>query len=321
MQSRLVIYAQFAAVTMLFCANVGASDLLIFPSITGIARNSGADIHQKQGVEPAVDMFFSMKRESSTDKIWLGRFHTPLSYWNTAYHHGAYLQPSITRPGIAEYEDGGGILPMHTTGLLIDGSRELDQTRWNYEVAAGVGPTRTDVLTPFSLTERGKHGGLSISAKLGFQPLDSDTNEMGIFGGYTEIPFSNSIYTQAKQIIAGSFYEQQWGQWRVASELTLIHTRMENASLVSSSTFANFYIHGEYKISEKWTGYGRLESSANAHNAYLQMFPGFISARALIGGRWEPLSKQVIKFEVVRNKRQDGHSYNELGVQWSMLFP
>ncbi len=348
MQSRLVSYAQFAGMaTLLFCANVGASDLLIFPSITGVARNSSAHLQQKQEIEPALDMFFSMKRESflllaeffvnrdehelerlqfgiaptPTDKIWLGRFHTPLSYWNTAYHHGVYLQPSITRPGIAEYEDGGGILPMHTTGLLLDGSRELDQNRWNYEIAAGIGPALTNMLTPFSLTEREKHGGLSISAKLGFQALDNDTNEMGVFGSYTEIPIYNSTFTQAKQILTGGFYDQQWGQWRIASELTLVHTRMETASQVSSSTFANLYIHGEYKISEKLAAYGRLESSANAHNAYLQMFPGFISARTLIGGRWEPLSKQAIKLEVSRNKRQDDHNYNELGVQWSMVFP
>ena len=188
-------------------------------------------------------------------------------------------------------------------------------------MAAGVGPTFTDALTPFSPTERGKHGKISLSAKLGFQPVDSETDETGIFGSYTEIPFINGLYTQAKQIVAGFFYTQDWDQWRVASELTLFHARMENASLVSHSTFANLYIHGEYKISEKWTGYGRLESSANAHNAYLQMFPGFISARALIGGRWEPFLQQAIKFEVVRNERQDGHLYNELGLQWSLVFP
>ncbi len=235
MQSRLIICARLIWVAaMPFCASMGvakAGDLLFFPSVTSVARDNSADIHKKHEIEPAVDMFFSMRRESflllaeffvnrdehelerlqfgfaptPTDKIWLGRFHTPLSYWNTAYHHGAYLQPSITRPGIAEYEDGGGILPMHATGLLIDGSRERGQTRWNYEMAAGVGPTFTDALTPFSLTERGKHGRISLSAKLGFQPVGSETDETGIFGSYTEIPFINGLYTQAKQIVAGVF--------------------------------------------------------------------------------------------------------------------
>src|SRR6266702_1772959 len=30
--------------------------------------------------------------------VWLGRFHTPYGYWNTAFHHGAQLQTSILRP-------------------------------------------------------------------------------------------------------------------------------------------------------------------------------------------------------------------------------
>ena len=31
---------------------------------------------------------------------WIGRFHAPYGYWNTAYHHGAEIQTSITRPSI-----------------------------------------------------------------------------------------------------------------------------------------------------------------------------------------------------------------------------
>lgn len=353
MQCRPVFSARsswMAAVLPFFLANIGivwSGDLLVFPSISGVVRISGDDIHKKQDFQPALDIFFSMKREpilflaeffvsrdehemerlqvgiapNASNKIWMGRFHTPLSYWNTAYHHGAYLQPSITRPGIAEYEDEQGILPMHLTGILLDGSKELSQTRLNYELAVGVGPILKDALTPMNITAPSAEGRFSISSKLGFQPLNSDANETGVFGGYTEIPIRDGLYTNAKQIVAGAFYNKEWSQWRFIGELTFIQSRLENPLGVSRSSFANVYVHGEYKVSEKLTGYGRVEASANAHNPYLQMFPGFISARALIGGRWEPLPKQAIKFELIRNERQDNHRYNELGVQWSMVFP
>lgn len=31
-------------------------------------------------------------------KISFGRFHTPIGYWNTAFHHGAWLETTIDRP-------------------------------------------------------------------------------------------------------------------------------------------------------------------------------------------------------------------------------
>ena len=41
-------------------------------------------------------------------KVSAGRFHTPLGYWNTAYHHGAFLHTTIERPLFVRFEDDGG---------------------------------------------------------------------------------------------------------------------------------------------------------------------------------------------------------------------
>ena len=32
-------------------------------------------------------------------KISFGKYHTPIGYWNAAFHHGAWLQTTIARPG------------------------------------------------------------------------------------------------------------------------------------------------------------------------------------------------------------------------------
>ena len=31
-------------------------------------------------------------------KVSFGRYHTPINYWNTAFHHGQWLQTTISRP-------------------------------------------------------------------------------------------------------------------------------------------------------------------------------------------------------------------------------
>jgi hypothetical protein len=55
---------------------------------------------------------------SDAFKLSAGRFHSPIGYWNTAYHHGSFLQTTIERPLFLRFEDGGGVLPVHSIGVL-----------------------------------------------------------------------------------------------------------------------------------------------------------------------------------------------------------
>jgi hypothetical protein len=49
-------------------------------------------------------------------ELEVGRFHTDIGYWNTAYHHGFWLQTPIERPHIVRFEDDGGLVPVHWVG-------------------------------------------------------------------------------------------------------------------------------------------------------------------------------------------------------------
>ena len=51
----------------------------------------------------------------------MGRFHTNIGYFNTAYHHGRWFQTAIDRPAMFLLEDEGGVLPIHNVGLSVSG--------------------------------------------------------------------------------------------------------------------------------------------------------------------------------------------------------
>lgn len=53
-------------------------------------------------------------------KLSAGRVHTPVSYWNTAYHHGQWLQTTVARPKLISF--GSTLLPIHMTGVFADGA-------------------------------------------------------------------------------------------------------------------------------------------------------------------------------------------------------
>ncbi len=74
-----------------------------------------------------------------------GRFHTAMGYYNTAYHHGTWFQNAVGRPNFLEYEDAGGLLPVHSVGLSIHGALPSGGLNLAYifEVANGRNYTTT----------------------------------------------------------------------------------------------------------------------------------------------------------------------------------
>ena len=51
----------------------------------------------------------------------VGRYHTSVGYYNTAYHHGTWFQTAVGRPQFLDFEDGGGIIPAHNVGIHVNG--------------------------------------------------------------------------------------------------------------------------------------------------------------------------------------------------------
>ncbi len=70
-------------------------------------------------------------------KISFGRYHAPINYWNTAFHHGLWLQTTISRPEMIQF--GGRFLPVHFVGLLAEGSLPSGGLGLGYNVGLGNG--------------------------------------------------------------------------------------------------------------------------------------------------------------------------------------
>jgi len=53
--------------------------------------------------------------------VSIGRYHTAIGFYNTAYHHATWLQTAVDRPFLFAFEDDGGILPIHNVGITATG--------------------------------------------------------------------------------------------------------------------------------------------------------------------------------------------------------
>src|SRR5438309_3437821 len=68
-----------------------------------------------------------------------GRYHTAIGYYNTAYHHSTWLQTATGRPFLFEFEDKGGILPIHNVGVSASGLIPSGSLGLHYVAEAGNG--------------------------------------------------------------------------------------------------------------------------------------------------------------------------------------
>jgi hypothetical protein len=106
--------------------------------------------------------------------VWAGRFHTPLGYWNTAYHHGSQLQTPIARPRFLDFEDAFGVLPVHSVGLWASGSVKAGEGRFTYDLHLTNGAkVATDGAGTFSNLDpnifRDDNGSAAVGTNMGYK--------------------------------------------------------------------------------------------------------------------------------------------------------
>jgi hypothetical protein len=76
----------------------------------------------------------------------VGRGHTAIGYYNTAYHHSTWMQTPTDRPFVFEFEDRGGILPIHTVGVSASGTVPSGSLGLHYVAEVGNGRASRDPL-------------------------------------------------------------------------------------------------------------------------------------------------------------------------------
>lgn len=69
----------------------------------------------------------------------LGRGHTAIGYYNTAFHHSAWMQTTVERPFLFQFEDRGGILPVHIVGASATGLLGSEKMGFHYIAEIGNG--------------------------------------------------------------------------------------------------------------------------------------------------------------------------------------
>ena len=271
---------------------------------------------------------------SDDTMIWLGRLHTIAKFWTTEYHHGQFMQTSISRPGVEEWEDESGPMPSHVTGLSVEHEMtQADESAFNFGFSAGLGPVfEGQQLVPFDVLEPDSGHDLSMNARLAYRPDVLSNNQAGLLVGWNEIPvISDSSPNLAnldhiQQYTVGLFVDWHWNIWRATSSWTFFDNQLEYFDSTERDQFVAGYLQVELKAAEDWTIFGRTEIGFNEDKSpYLRLLPAFIAHRNMLGLRWDFMKQQSLTMELADTSTQgagmDHDHFKEVRFQWSAVFP
>lgn len=140
---------------------LGQLDLLFLSNLSDAWRVLVESVVRVEGNEFATDLERMTVTYAPRDyfELAMGRYNATFGYYSSTYSHNSYFQTAATRPILFEFEDDGGILPEHNTGLAISGRLPGPlRVRYIVEVANGqplrrLTSTATEQSTPIAPTE------------------------------------------------------------------------------------------------------------------------------------------------------------------------
>jgi hypothetical protein len=261
-----------------------------------------------------------------TTWIFAGRYHQPTNVWGSIYHHGQYLQTSITRPGIENWEDDFGVLQAHQTGLMLESNFDLHQEAGlEFAFSYGSGSHIGDgVLEPTDILDPDDRAGSSAAARIAFLPDALGNNKLGVLVGKSEYVSAGSQViipdlADVDQLVFGAFLNWTVGSVHLIGSAYHVQNDLNRASFGSSDEFTAGYVQIEKSLAN-WTLYGRWENTAGAQSsAYLSMFPEYVIQRSLLGVRLDFRKRHAITLEIfdAENRMEN---YRKIAIQWSAAF-
>ncbi len=241
-------------------------------------------------------------------KVSFGRYHTPINWWNTFYHHGQWLQTSIQRPEMIQF--GGRFLPVHFVGALVEGVLPAGGLNLNYK--GGIGNGRATVIS------RGGDAG-DVNGRRAWL-LNAFTKPDKPYG----LELGGALYDDLITLSAGPEYREQivsgYVVWHketpeLIAEFASVRHREHDAEQAAATWSQAFYVQTAYRLpwqERVWKPYFRFEHiGIDPAEVVFATVPDL--DQATIGVRFDASQFAAIKGEYRTWTRGSGSQRNQGG--------
>lgn len=270
-----------------------------------------------------------------------GRFHAPLGYWNRTYHHGSFMQDTVSRPFFLDFEDGAaGVIPVHTVGIMGWGETDLGSGTLGYEFTISNGSSIDTDEFGFAASSDGK-------PEIGINDA-GDSNANKSFGvrvrySFASLPWHIAAFTNMQdvsedgdgtlsginnsdalleQTISGLDTQAEFGP---VSLLFEYYSFSHDSQIVggNSTSGSAHYLQFDYRITDNLKVIFRNEDlSFDSDDAWFSLLGAGEGSQNLIGSRYELSETNALKFEVTRYSPEvGGDDSTTMTLQWTFMIP
>lgn len=225
-------------------------------------------------------------------KLSAGRYHSPIGYWNSAFHHGAWLQTTTTRPEMVKF--GSKIMPIHFVGVLLEGS--FPQNAMGLSYMAGVGNGRHA-----NVSQAGDAGDINGNDAWMFQVNSSPDR---FFGLQTGIGYYSDRVSPDDRADIYEDTVSAYVAWKKESPEIIVEFLHSEHEFVADSSMNGdvdaWYAQFAYRLKGKatqWKPYARLEKTDVDDSDPLLGDQGLDYEGAILGVRWDFSAYGALKAE------------------------
>jgi hypothetical protein len=305
--------------------NVGNLDFYLAPRL-GDRTRALFELNTEVSSEGVVDVDLERAQIgyqfSDQATLWMGRYHTPYGYLNTALHHGSWINNSLRRPKFLQFEDNGGIMPAHTVGLWVTGARHVGGGKFLYDAYAG----NSQQIAGGVLDMRNAgntNGNLSGGGRIGYQ-FSAGAAEgltLGVHAFTGRIADDAAPANLTRVYSYGGYVVYDTDQWESIAEIYLFDNEDQRGGGTHRSD-AGFVQLGHRS---SWgVPYARYERAALAQSdRYFAALQGGGSYyRVALGARFDLDLKSALKLELANTRLTDRtrEQYGEGLVQYAIRF-
>ncbi len=277
--------------------------LSVFTELTATARKD-------QSFDFSVERLFVRYDFSDNFKLSAGRYHTPLGYWNSAFHHGSWLQTTISRPETVKF--GSNVVPIHFVGALLEGN--IGDSDFGYKVGFGNG--RSDKINaPGDVGDSNNSRAWMIAGH--YRP----PGRLGLHAGFSL--YVDEIDREFEPGIDEQLFSAYLALEREAPEVVVEYTYANHESSLSDGNVSSIYGQVAYRLTgsaDKFKPYIRAERlDVDDDDPLLGMLD--LDYEGLIAGtRWDFSPSAVLKVEVRHEKFGNTGTRNSFWLQLAFVF-
>jgi hypothetical protein len=243
-----------------------------------------------------------------------GRYHTAIGFYNTAYHHSTWFQTTTGRPLVFEFEDRGGLLPIHNVGVSASGRIPSGPLGLHYVAEIGNGRTSRSPLEEPVQNEVDENNHKAFNLALLARPTGIHGLQLGFSGYHDLLTPAGSAPVNEDILAAHAVYMVPNFEW--LNEALLIRHSPQGTSRVFNTPCFYSQISKRFGSYRPYFRYQYI----NAPNSE-PIFPDVqLRAGPSAGIRYDPAESVALKFQYDYTSLRQQPGFSTLTLQLGFTF-